>query len=107
MTRSVAMQPAANQLVRRVRSHMAGRLRSQQAADEAAQRVRDLQERVDQLERELGARLLELTEGLQEQRRLSQRIAALSDFVAEVVSATVRGDRAELDVALAKYTDGL
>jgi hypothetical protein len=69
--------------------------------------VRHLEERVDALERELGDRIRELADGLQEQRRLSQRIASLSDFVAEVMGATVRGDPAELDAALAKYTDGL
>lgn len=101
------MQPAANQLARSVRSRVSGRLRSQQAAVEAAQRVQELEERVDRLEQELGARILELTEELQEQRQLNPRIASLSDFVAEVVSATVRGDRDALDAALAKYDDGL
>jgi hypothetical protein len=94
------MQPAFNHLARRVRNRTSQRTG-------LAERVDRLEKRVSDLERELAQRTAELTDGLQEQRQLSPRIASLGDFVAEVVSATVRGDRAELDAALTKYGDGL
>jgi chromosome segregation ATPase len=94
------MQPAINKLARRVRHRSSRRT-------ELAERVSGLEQRVAELERELAERTTELAEGLQEQRQLSPRIASLSDFVAEVVSATVRADRDALDSALAKYADGL
>ena len=72
-----------------------------------ARRVRRLEDRVETLEKQLRARVYEVEEGLQEQRALSQRVAALGDLVAEVVSATARGDRDDLDAALARYADGL
>jgi hypothetical protein len=62
---------------------------------------------VGELDGELRRRLVELEEGIREQRALSQRIAVLGDFVAEVVSASARGDREELEHALARYSDGL
>jgi septal ring factor EnvC (AmiA/AmiB activator) len=94
------MPPAINQLARRVRNHSSRRA-------ELAARVDRLEQRVGDLERELAQRVAELSEGIQEQRRLSPRVASLSDFVAEVVSATARGDRDALDTALAKYADGV
>ena len=94
------MQPALNQLARRVRNRSSRRT-------ELVDRVDRLEQRVDVLERKLAERTTELAEGLQEQRHLSPRIASLSDFVAEVVSASVRADREALDTALAKYADGL
>jgi hypothetical protein len=45
--------------------------------------------------------------GLREQAALSQRIAILGDFVAEVVSASARADSDALERALARYADGL
>jgi ubiquinone biosynthesis protein UbiJ len=101
------MQSAITQVARRVRSRVAGRSANASVQDQLAQRVRRLEKRVEELEREHAGRIRDLADGLQEQRRLSPRVASLSDFVAEVVSATVRGDRAELDAALAKYADGL
>jgi chromosome segregation ATPase len=92
--------PAIDQLARRVR-HRSSQRR------ELAERVEQLEQRVGDLERELAQQTAELSEGIQEQRRFSPRIASLSDFVAEVVSATARGDQAALDTALAKYADGL
>lgn len=94
------MPPAINELARRVRNRSSQRT-------ELAERVDRLEQRVGDLERELAQRTAELSEGIQEQRRLSPRVASLSDFVAEVVSATARGDRDALDTALAKYADGL
>ncbi len=101
------MQSAITQVARRVRSRVGGRSANKSAQDQLAQRVRRLEKQVQELEREHAGQIRELADGLQEQRRLSLRIASLSDFVAEVVSAAVRGDRAELDAALAKYSDGL
>lgn len=72
-----------------------------------ARRVRRLERRMGELERELRVRLAEVEEGLQEQRALSQRVAVLGDLVAEVVSAAARGDREDLDAALTRYSDGL
>ena len=94
------MQPAINKLAQRVRNRSSQRTR-------LAERVDLLEQRVAELERDLAERTTELAEGLQEQRQLSPRIASLSDFVAEVVSATARADRDALDSALAKYADGL
>jgi hypothetical protein len=70
-------------------------------------RVARLERRVDEVEDELRTRLRELDAGLQEQRGLNQRIAVLGDFVAEVVSASARGDDDGLEIALARYSDGL
>lgn len=70
-------------------------------------RPHHLERRVAALEEELRHRLDDVEEGLQEQRALSQRVAALGDLVAEVVAAAVQGDRADLDAALARYRDGL
>ena len=78
-----------------------------QAQPQLARRIRRLEDRVETLEKQLRARVYEVEEGLQEQRALSQRVAALGDLVAEVVSATARGDRDDLDAALARYADGL
>ncbi len=78
-----------------------------QPQPQLARRVRRLEDRVDTLEKQLRARVYEVEEGLQEQRALSQRVAALGDLVAEVVSATARGDRDDLDAALARYADGI
>jgi hypothetical protein len=70
-------------------------------------RIRALEKRITELEKDLGDRVALVEDGLEEQRALSQRIAVLADFVAEVVSASARGDRTELDAALSRYSDGL
>jgi hypothetical protein len=108
------MQPVFRQMATKVRSRLADRSGPDPVQEELTRKVRRLENRLTKLERELDARVVELhaaqqelVEGLQEQRFLSQRIAALGDLVAEVVSASVRGDRAELDAALARYADGL
>ena len=70
-------------------------------------RVARLERRVDEVEDELRTRVRELEAGLQEQRGLNQRIAVLGDFVAEVVSASARGDDEGLEMALTRYSGGL
>jgi hypothetical protein len=100
------MQRSIRQVAGGLRDRIAGRAGAD-ATQDLAQEVRRLARRVERLERELGDKVREVAEGLQEQRELSQRVAELGDLVAEVVSATVRGDRDDLDAALAKYADGL
>lgn len=94
-------------IARKVRQRIARPQPPAQPHPQLARRVRRLEERVDTLEKQLRARVYEVEEGLQEQRALSQRVAALGDFVAEVVSATARGDQGDLDAALTRYADGL
>jgi hypothetical protein len=77
------------------------------AAAELVGRVGELEQKVEDLERRLRTRVSQLEEGMREQRALSQRLAVLSDFVAEVLGASARGDREELQAALARYSDGL
>lgn len=55
----------------------------------------------------MGRRIGSLEDGLQEQRLLSPRVADLGDVVAEMLGAAARGDRAEFEAALTKYSDGL
>jgi predicted RNase H-like nuclease (RuvC/YqgF family) len=100
------MRRSIRQKASEVRDRLVGRSGVDSTHD-LAQEVRRLEKRVERLERELGAKVREVAEGLQEQRELSQRVAELGDLVAEVVSATVRGDREDLDAALAKYAHGL
>ncbi|MGH3354392.1 MAG: DUF6752 domain-containing protein [Nocardioidaceae bacterium] len=57
--------------------------------------------------RRLEARLAELEAELQEQRRLSLRVAELSDLVAELVGAAARGGDAEFQGVLARYSESL
>lgn len=101
------MQPAVSQVAQTLRRRVSGRASSGPSRARLVRRVRRLEKRVEGLERELVRRLEELEEGLLEQRALSQRIAVLGDLVAEVVSATVRGDRDDLEAALDRYGDGL
>ena len=87
-----------------------GRLRRRSAdptvADEMAslrRRLRRLEKRLRDVEAALGERVNEVEEALQEQRALSQRVAALGDLVAEVIGAAARGTKDEFEAALAKY----
>ncbi|HEX6248968.1 MAG TPA: DUF6752 domain-containing protein [Nocardioidaceae bacterium] len=87
-----------------------GRLRRGSAgaatADDVAKlrrRVRKLEEQLRDTEAALAERVAEVEEGLQEQRALSQRVAALGDLVAEVIGAAARGTTDEFEDALAKY----
>jgi hypothetical protein len=55
----------------------------------------------------LSARLAELETSLQEQRRLSLRVAELTDIVTELVGAAARGGGAEFERALERYRESL
>ncbi len=98
---------AMKALLRGARRQLGTRRETAAPPPPAMRRIRRLEGRLDEVERELRDRLIEVEEGLYEQRALSQRIAVLSDFVAEVVSATARGDKESLDAALARYADDL
>lgn len=65
-----------------------------------------INERITNTRNELEARVRELEEGLQEQRELSLRVAELSDFVAEMLGAWAREDRAGVEAVLAKHSHG-
>lgn len=70
-------------------------------------RIRRLESRVEGLEQALSARVVEVEQGLREQRELNQRVAVLGDLVAGVIGAAARGDKAEFEAALAEYADGI
>ena len=80
------------------------RVRADAELDHLRRRVTRLNKRLQALERSLEERVAEVEEGLQEQRALSHRVAALTDLVAETIAAAASGDRAELEAALDKYT---
>lgn len=105
MTRRTRSRPARRALPALLRRRVGRLVRRRNAA--ATRRLHRLERRVETLETELRRRLDDVEEGLQEQRALSQRVAALGDLVAEVVAAAAHGDRADLEAALARYRDGL
>jgi uncharacterized coiled-coil protein SlyX len=89
------------------------RLRPKTVAPEPHQHPQ-LRRRIAHLENEhvktrksLEARLNDLEESLHEQRRLSLRIAELTDLVTELVGAAARGGADEFEHVLSRYEDSL
>lgn len=86
------------------------RLKARQADDDVRRlrrRVKRLEARVERLDQTLERRIANLEEGLREQRVLGQRVTDLGDVVAAMLGAAARGDQAEFEAALKRYSDGL
>lgn len=79
----------------------------QHAHPQIRQRMRRLAERQAEIERTLEARVTELEASLTEQRRLSLRVAELSDMVAELIGAAARDGSPEFERVLAKYAESV
>lgn len=104
------METLKNQLRTQVKT-VAGRIAPGTMA--AVRRVRGLDREVAQLRqevsqlrasnRELRARVNDLQAGLQESRKLNQRIAELTDVVAEVIVPAADRDDERLHKALVDY----
>jgi hypothetical protein len=103
--RGLTLRPEAAEKLQRL-SRRVGRVERRVERVEQDLSV-ELQRRVEALEGLLAERLRQVETGLREQAALSQRIAILGDFVAEVVSASARADSDALERALARYADGL
>lgn len=70
-------------------------------------RISSLESQQKRTRRALESRLTDLEAGLQEQCRLSLRIAELSDIVTELVGAAARGGGPEFERVLDRYAESL
>lgn len=70
-------------------------------------RIAELETQTGALQEAYDARLADLEEGLDEQIRLSDRIAELTDMVAELVAAAAQTDDAAFAEVLDRYSASL